>query len=262
MVHLFPSRAIALSLGPVSVHWYGVMYALAFLIGMAMLPALLRIVRLPLTSRDRENLVLAVFLGVLMGGRLGYVVFYGAGYYVQHPLEILAVWQGGMASHGGFIGVAIALYLFCRKRGVELLRLSDAVMIPVAIGLGLGRIGNFINQELYGTVTTLPWGFAFPGASGLRHPIQLYDFAFQMCIALSCFLVLKREYAPGYVTGLFLTLYSVTRFLLEYIREQNGVFFGPFSEGQWLTIPLFIAGVYLLRSASRSTGSVRSSSSS
>lgn len=262
MIHFFPTRAVALSLGPLSIHWYGVMYALAFLIGMAMLPRLLRIVRLEMTAKDRENLLLAVFLGVLIGGRLGFVLFYGGGYYLEHPLQIFAVWEGGMSSHGGFLGVALALLVFCRRNDIEFLRLSDAIVVPMAIGLGLGRIGNFINQELYGTVTTLPWGMSFPGADGLRHPIQLYDFAIQMCIALCCFVVLRKGAVPGRVAGLFLTLYAVARFLLEYIREQNGVFFGPFSEGQLLTIPIFIAGVLLARSPSRSRESVRPSPSS
>lgn len=247
MFALFPSRTVALVLFGFPVHWYGLLYFAGFLIGWWMLPKLQKYRNLHLSADELSSILSAAVIGVIVGGRLGYVLFYAPAYYLQHPLEIFAVWNGGMASHGGFIGVALALWYVLRKRTFEeFLRIGDIVVIPVAIGLGLGRIGNFINQELYGTVTTLPWGMSFAGAVGLRHPIQLYDFTLQMIIALTCFIYLKKSSTSGRVFALFLLLYGVARFMLEFIREQNGVFVGPLSEGQVLTIPILLIGIILL----------------
>ena len=218
-----------------------------------MLPHLQRFRRLTLSAEEWSDLLVAAVIGVIVGGRLGYVLFYAPAYFFQHPFEIFAVWHGGMASHGGFIGVAVALLWVLRRRSREtILRIADIVVIPVTIGLGLGRIGNFINQELYGTVTTLPWAMAFPGADGLRHPIQLYDFFLQMLIALTLFWYLRRtepDQRIGRVCALFLILYAVARFLLECIREQHGELIAlgglEFSKGQLLTIPIVIVGSWL-----------------
>jgi len=246
MFVLFPTRTVALILFGFPVHWYGLLYFAGFLIGWWILPRLQKLRGLQLSSDDLSSILTATVVGVIVGGRLGYVLFYDPMYYFTHPLQIFAVWNGGMASHGGFLGVAIALWYVLRRRSrEEFLKIGDIVVVPIAIGLGLGRIGNFINQELYGTVTTLPWGMSFPGVEGLRHPIQLYDFAMQMCIALVCYLALKKTAVAGRVFALFLMLYGVARFLLEFIREQNGVFFGPLSGGQMLTIPLLAVGVAL-----------------
>lgn len=256
MFALFPSRTVALVLFGFPVHWYGLLYFAGFLIGWWMLPKLQKLRNLNLSADELSSILSAAVVGVIVGGRLGYVLFYAPTYYLRHPLEIFAVWNGGMASHGGFIGVALVLWYVLRKRSwEEFLSIGDIVVIPIAIGLGLGRIGNFINQELYGTVTTLPWGMSFAGAVGLRHPIQLYDFALQMIIALVCYVHVRKTSTPGRTFALFLTLYGVARFSLEFIREQNGVFFGPFSEGQILTIPLFIVGLVLWMRAGRYSSS-------
>ncbi len=251
MIALFPSRTIALSIANFPVHWYGLLYLLGFIIGWLLIPRLQRYRSLMLSRDDWAAILSAAVIGVIVGGRLGYVFFYAPSYYLQHPLEVFAVWNGGMASHGGFIGVAIALLIVLRHRSVDdILRIADIVVIPVAIGLGLGRIGNFINQELYGTVTTLPWGMDFPGAVGKRHPIQLYDFGLQMLNALILFLSLKwQPVRPGRTLALFLLIYGIIRFFIEFIREQNGIYIhlGPMmlSEGQVLTIPVLIIGVWL-----------------
>ena len=260
MFHLFPSRTVAFDLFGFGVHWYGLMYFAAFIIAWFLLPHLQKLRKLSLTPDQWSSLISAAVIGVIVGGRLGYVLFYGPVYYAQHPLEIFAIWNGGMASHGGFIGVMIALLIVLRGHKVdEILRIGDVIVIPVAIGLGLGRIGNFINQELYGTVTTLPWGVMFDGVVGKRHPIQFYDFTLMMMIALSCFFVLRSPsfQKPGRVGTLFLILYSIVRFLIEFIREQNGVFFWGLSEGQWLTIPLFLFACWLWRWTGRRNGEVR-----
>lgn len=247
MISFFPSRTVAIDLFGFGVHWYGLLYFAAFIIGWFLLPKLQKYRDLSLTAEDWSQLLSAAVIGVIVGGRLGYVLFYGPVYYAEHPLEIFAVWNGGMASHGGFIGVALALLFVLRKRSWDtILRIGDIVVIPVAIGLGLGRIGNFINQELYGTVTTLPWGMSFPGAVGLRHPIQLYDFTAMMVLALILFLSLRSQpVRPGRTLALFLILYSIVRFLIEFIRDQAGVPVYLFTEGQWLTIPVLIIGLIL-----------------
>lgn len=243
---LFPSRAVAFELFGFGVHWYGLLYLASFLLAFWMLPRLQRYRDLNLMRDEWSDLIAAAIIGVIVGGRLGYVLFYDPRYYAAHPLQILQVWKGGMASHGGFIGVTVALLWNLRGKSRETVALiADVVVIPITIGLGLGRIGNFINQELYGTVTRLPWGMQFPGAEGLRHPIQLYDFTLMMIVAAILFWNLKRASSVGKNCALFLLLYGIVRFMLEFIREQHGVFFWGLSEGQWLTIPIMVAGVWL-----------------
>ncbi len=253
MIGLFPSRAIALSVGPVDIHWYGIMYLLAFLLGMLMLPRLLRYRTLDLSDTARESLLVAVFFGVLLGGRLGFVLFYGGMEYVRHPLEIFAVWQGGMSSHGGFIGVTLALLLFARRHSVPFLALADALVVPIAIGLAFGRIGNLINGELYGTVTMLPWGMRFSGVEGLRHPTQVYECVTNVFVAAVCWLHLRmtssRRGRSGRTTALFLSLYALFRLLIEFFRDQQYGYaeIGGFllSRGQLLTLPLLLVGIGL-----------------
>ncbi len=252
---LFPSRAVAFELFGFGVHWYGLLYLASFLLAFWMLPRLQRYRDLNLTRDEWSDLIAAAIIGVVVGGRLGYVFFYDPRYYATHLIEILQVWKGGMASHGGFIGVTVALLWSLRGKTNDVtLRIADVVVIPITIGLGLGRIGNFINQELYGTVTRLSWGMQFPGAEGLRHPIQLYDFGLMMIIAAILFWNLKyssrvilSSSKDGKNCALFLLLYGIVRFLLEFIREQHGVFWWGLSEGQWLTIPIVVAGVWLWR---------------
>ncbi len=255
MIELFPSRAIALTVGPLAVHWYGLMYLLAFAIGALLLPKVQRYRHLAMDQKTRESLFVHVFLGVLLGGRLGYVLFYGFEYYLNHPVEIIAVWKGGMASHGGMIGVALALCIFSRRQKVPLLALMDVLVPLAAIGLMLGRLGNFINQELYGTVTTLPWGMHFPGAEGLRHPTQLYAMAKDLLIALATFAHLAYTHhrrsgrSVGRTAALFCMMYGVLRFVVEFFRDQPQGFVSiiglSLSRGQLLTIPLFVVGVCL-----------------
>jgi phosphatidylglycerol---prolipoprotein diacylglyceryl transferase len=246
MIDFFPSRAVAIDLFGFSVHWYGLLYFAAFAVAWFLVPRLQRYRDLSLSPDEWSRLVSWAVVGVIVGGRLGFVLFYDPAYYIAHPLEIFAVWKGGMASHGGFIGVTLAMLWALRSRKSDVLRIADVVVIPVAIGLAFGRLGNFINQELYGTVTSLPWGMEFPGADGLRHPVQLYAVAKDLLIAAVCFIHLtRRPYVAGHTISLFLLLYGVLRFLTEFVREQNGAIYHGLSEGQWLTIPVFIAGIIL-----------------
>ncbi len=252
-MHFFPSREVALSIGPLAIHWYGIMYLLGFVIGIFLLPRLQRYRGLALTQKQQESLVMFIAIGVIVGGRLGEVLLWDSSYYVSHPLKIIAVWEGGMSAHGGFLGVTILLLWFCYREKISLWRLADVIVIPVAIGLALGRVGNFINQELYGTVTTLPWGMHFDGVEGLRHPVQLYAVAKDLFIASVCawFLTHSEGKNPGINAGIFLVLYGILRFLLEYVRDQTG--YPPYhigsiviTQGQALTIPIFVAGIVIV----------------
>ena len=249
MFALFPSRAVALEIFGFGIHWYGLLYVAAFVLAYLLLPRLQHLRGLELANEEWSNILTATILGVLLGGRLGYALFYHPLYYATHPLEIVAVWQGGMSSHGGFLGVGLAVLLVSRRLKIPLLTLLDLIVVPAAIGLALGRVGNFINLELYGTVTSLPWGIAIPGVEGLRHPVQLYAVGKDLLIAGLCFLHLKRTQAlnPGGTFALFLMLYAFLRFSVEFFREPD---FPPvhfwwiaLTRGQLYSIPLFLAGV-------------------
>jgi phosphatidylglycerol---prolipoprotein diacylglyceryl transferase len=250
-VQLFPTRQVFLEIGPLAIHWYGIMYLLAFLLAWWIVPRIAPLRGLFLSADETSQLLLYTILGTLLGGRLGYVILYGAGYYAAHPLEILAVWKGGMSSHGGLLGVMFAGWFFVRRQQVSFWQLADIAVIPAALGLALGRMGNFINLELYGPVTNLPWGIEIPGVEGLRHPTQLYAVAKNLIIAGICFRALKRAWGkPGMIFGLFLVLYGILRFLVEFVRVETatGVDFGlvHLTRGQVLTIPVLLAGLLIL----------------
>lgn len=245
---------IAFRIGPLAVHWYGLMYLLGFAAVYGL--GRWRIARRPeagITLPVLDDLIFFGVLGVVLGGRLGYVLFYKAGYYLQHPLEIFYVWQGGMAFHGGFLGVLVAMLWVAHKHGLRWLTVTDFLAPLVPIGLGAGRIGNFINGELWGRVTSpdLPWGMIFQGAGDApRHPSQLYQFGLE---GLALFLLLwfysARARPLGAVSGLFLIGYGAFRFIVEYFREPDA-FLGPLalglSMGQWLSLPMLIAGMLML----------------
>ncbi len=186
MIELFPSRTIALTIAGFPIHWYGLMYLAAFLLAWYLLPKIQKWRGLSL-SRDAWSTLLAWgVIGVIVGGRLGFVLFYEPTFYLSNPLEIIKVWQGGMSSHGGFIGVGLALWLFARKQKINLLDLLDVIVVPVALGLALGRVGNLINGELYGIESTLPWAMSFPDVEGLRHPTQIYAILKNLIVAGVC----------------------------------------------------------------------------
>ncbi len=248
----FPSRTVAIELLGFPVHWYGIMYLLAFVIAWYVLPRLQKHRDLSLSHDEWAGLLSAAVLGVLIGGRLGFILFYQPGYYLSHPFEIIAVWRGGMSSHGGFIGVTIALLFALRHRRSHMFKIADVIVVPVAIGLALGRLGNFINQELYGTVTTLSWGITIPGVEGLRHPTQIYAVIKDLLIAGICFWHLKataKNFIAGRTIALFLMLYGLLRFLIEFLRVQDHsmihVWFVTLTRGQVLTIPVIIVGIVL-----------------
>lgn len=251
VIEFFPSRAVAVSLLGFQVHWYGIMYLLAFVLALILLPHLQRYRKLYLSRDEWSTLAAWAVVGVILGGRLGFVFFYDTEYYRQFPLHVLYVWQGGMSFHGGFLGTCLALTFHALRMNYPAARLADVIVVPAAIGLALGRLGNFINQELYGTVTNLPWGMTFDGAEGLRHPTQLYAMVKDLLIAGLCYLHLRRVnlQTPGKTFALFLVLYGFGRILVDPLREQTYslIRFGDFvlTRGQLLTLPLLAFGALL-----------------
>jgi phosphatidylglycerol:prolipoprotein diacylglycerol transferase len=247
---------IALKLGPLAVHWYGLTYLAAF--GLFLWLATVRAGRSPFREagwarRDIEDLLFFGVVGVIVGGRLGYALFYKPGYYAEHPLEVFAVWKGGMAFHGGLVGVIAAMAWFARSRGRRWMEVTDLIAPCVPTGLACGRIGNFINGELWGRAAdaSLPWAMVFPqsGTDLARHPSPLYQFALEgvLLFALLWWYAAKPR-ATGRVSGAFLVGYGLFRFVAEYFREPDG-FLGllslGMSMGQWLCVPMVLAGAVL-----------------
>jgi phosphatidylglycerol:prolipoprotein diacylglycerol transferase len=242
---------IAIHLGKFGIHWYGLMYLVGFL-------AFLGLGKWQINHRkwhEWTNLMLddALFfgaLGVILGGRLGYVMFYQFSYFIRHPLEIFAVWQGGMSFHGGFLGVLVAMWLFGRKYQLNWLKIMDFIAPLVPIGLGAGRMGNFINGELWGRVTNAQWGMIFPKVDNLlRHPSQLYEFGLEgIVLFLALWIYSSKKRQTGAISALFLICYGSFRFLAEYTREPDG-YLGllsmGLSMGQWLSLPMIILGIWM-----------------
>ena len=247
---------VALQLGPVAIHWYGLTYLVAFGLFIwlgAQRVKLAQFAQSGWTRRDVEDLLFYGVLGVVIGGRLGYVLFYKPGYYASHPLEVFAVWKGGMAFHGGLLGVLVAMALFARARGRRFLQVTDLIAPCVPTGLASGRIGNFINGELWGRAAdpSLPWAMVFPqsGTDLPRHPSPLYQFALEGVLLFGLLWLYARKPRPlGQVSGMFLIGYGLFRFIAEYFREPDsflGLLALNMSMGQWLCVPMIAAGLGL-----------------
>ena len=243
---------IAIQIGPLAVRWYGLMYLIGFVI--AMLLGRYRIRTQPalgITLRDLDDMVFYALFGVILGGRLGYVLFYKLSDYLADPIKIFAIWEGGMSFHGGFLGVLVAMALFCRKTGKSWFAVMDFVAPLCPLGLGAGRLGNFINAELWGRPTDVPWATVFPGVDQLpRHPSQLYEFALEGIVFFVLLWWFSSKPRPaGAVSGLFLIGYGVFRFVVEFTREPDdflGLLALNLSMGQWLSIPMILAGVAMM----------------
>jgi phosphatidylglycerol:prolipoprotein diacylglycerol transferase len=257
---------VALSLGPVQIHWYGLTYVVAF--GLFLLLARRRasrpwFAREGWSARDVEDLLFYGVIGVVLGGRIGYALFYKGGYYLANPLEILMVWKGGLSFHGGLLGVMAAMAFFAWRRQRPFLQVTDLIAPCVPTGLASGRIGNFINGELWGRAAdpSLPWAMVFPqsGTALARHPSQLYQFALE---GLLLFVLLwwyaSRPRGLGQVSGAFLVGYGLLRFVAEWFREPDsflGLLALGLSMGQWLCLPMVAAGAWLMvRGASGGVG--------
>ncbi len=243
---------VALAIGPLAIRWYGLMYLLAFTLLIVL--GRVRIKQHPNSGWNVKQLDDVLFygvLGVVLGGRLGYVLFYKLSYYLAHPIEILYVWQGGMSFHGGFLGVIFALWLFARRENKPWLAITDFIAPLVPLGLGAGRIGNFINAELWGRPTDLPWGMVFPNVDLVpRHPSQLYEFGLEgLALFALIWLYSARPRPVGAVSGLFLAGYGTFRFIAEFSREPDdflGLLSLGLSMGQWLSLPMIMVGVAMM----------------
>lgn len=267
---------VALQLGPLAIHWYGLMYLAGFMtflwLGRKRIAMLNKVqapkqkaqgakgkahnnstAHLPIVDNKLlDDMLFYGVLGVIIGGRLGEVLFYSPGYYFSHPLKIIAVWEGGMSFHGGFIGALTAMAWFAHKHKIRLLQLTDFIAPLVPPGLAFGRIGNFINGELWGRPTDMPWAMIFPKVDNLpRHPSQLYEFALEGVLLFVLLWLYSRKPRPvGAVSGLFLIGYGCFRFLGEFTRNPDDGIFGlmtfGISMGQWLSLPMVAAGVAML----------------
>lgn len=241
---------IAFSIGPLAVRWYGLMYLLGFAAAWWLGARRIKQGLSPITRRQFDDLVFFAVLGVILGGRLGYVLFYKPAYYAANPLEIVAVWQGGMSFHGGLLGVILAMAFVAWRQRVDYLTLMDFLAPLTPLGLAAGRVANFINGELWGRVTDVPWGMVFPGAGDApRHPSQLYQAALE---GLALFAILwwfsSKPRPRGQISGLFLLGYGLFRFLAEFAREPDaylGFLALGLTMGQWLSLPMMIAGLSL-----------------
>ncbi|MYJ72791.1 MAG: prolipoprotein diacylglyceryl transferase [Rhodospirillaceae bacterium] len=267
---------VLVRIGPVEIRWY----ALAYVGGLAFAwwfmrrlagtrPAGSRAGSRILDDRAVDDLMFWATLGVIVGGRLGYALFYKPGFYLANPERILALWQGGMAFHGGLVGVALAIVLFCRKRRIDMFSAGDLAACAVPLGLLLGRLANFVNGELWGRVSDVPWAMVFPGGGPLpRHPSQLYE-AFLEGLLLFVVINLWRRRTgaldrPGELTGLFCAGYGIARFIVEFFRQPDaflpgsGFLFGFVTMGQLLSLPLVALGVWLiLRARKRTAAAVK-----
>lgn len=260
---------VALQLGPVAVHWYGITYLAAF--GLFIFLGNLRLRHAPFAQiagpgawsrKDVEDILFLGVMGVILGGRLGYCLFYKPGHYLSHPLEIFAIWQGGMSFHGGMLGVMAALIWFARSRQRPWLQVADFVTPCVPTGLAAGRIGNFINGELWGRFSSpdLPWGMVFAQSGSLqpRHPSQLYQFLLEgLLLFVLLWLYARHERKPGQVGAMFLVGYGVLRFVAEFFREPDdylGLLSLGMSMGQWLCMPMIFGGMGLWWWAQRRAG--------
>lgn len=263
---------VAFSIGPLSVKWYGLAYLAGLVLGWVYIRRLLRLPRLwrnetpPFDVAKTDDLLLYITVGVVLGGRLGYILLYEPSSYLANPLEIFAIWKGGMSFHGAFFASAIAILLFAKRHGVSMLSTSDLATASLPIGLFFGRIANFINGELFGRVSDVPWAMVFPYARALypevepatRHPSQLYEAALEGLVLFIVLRAMTHSYGalkrPGLVTGTFLVGYALARSFSEIFREPHEVHFfnvGSFTAGQVYSLPMLLLGIILIWRARR-----------
>ncbi|HSI40605.1 MAG TPA: prolipoprotein diacylglyceryl transferase [Xanthobacteraceae bacterium] len=254
---------VLIQLGPFAVRWYALAYVGGILLGWWLAKRLSGDARLwggraPITPAEYDDAIVWIAFGIILGGRIGYVLFYNLPYYLQNPLEALTVWHGGMSFHGGFLGSVLAMALYCRRRNLPLLAMLDVAAVVAPIGLFLGRLANFINGELWGRVTDVPWGVVFPNGGPLpRHPSQLYEAALEGAVIFIVLLLAVRRGSLAYAGrtgGLFLLLYGLARIVSEAFREpdaQLGFLAGGLTMGMLLSLPMVAAGLFFMLRAPR-----------
>lgn len=245
---------IIATLGPFEIRWYGVMYVVAFVIAYFMILYLARQRKVKLTVEQLSDLIAYVIVGMILGARTFYVLFYNLSFYLTNPLEIFAVWHGGLSFHGALLGIILAGYLFCRRKKINFYDIADIAVIPAALGMSLGRIGNFINGELYGRITDVPWAVKFSGVDGFRHPSQLYESFYDLVIFLVLWAMKDRRLPKGTLFWSMIAMYGLFRFVAEFFRQpdaQLGFVYAGLSMGQLLSLPMFLVGagalIYLLK---------------
>ena len=258
---------VALDLGPFQLRWYSLAYLAGIVLGWWYLLKLLAAPGAPMARRHADDLVFYATLGIILGGRLGYVLFYRPGFYLSNPLEIPQLWDGGMSLHGGVLGVTAGILWMARKHRLDWLRIHDYVACCAPFGLFLGRLANFVNAELWGRETDLPWAVIFPNAGGVpRHPSQLYEALLEGVLLFLLLAYLfwrtRARWQPGRLVGVFLLGYGISRFVVEYFREADAhlVEFAEATQlqmGQWLSLPMILGGLYLVVTAPRRAGRVR-----
>lgn len=240
------------SLGPfINIHWYGMMYVIAFFLGWSIARYLSKLPFSNFNKSDVEDLITYVILGVILGGRIGYILFYDLPYYLSNPLDMLKIWQGGMSFHGGFAGVLLVLLYWAHKNKKDYIELTDFIAPCIPIGLFCGRIGNFINGELWGSETELPWAVIFPSGGTIpRHPSQLYEAGLEgLLLFLILFFLARKNPPKGLLSAVFCIGYALARCFVEFFRipdPQYGYFFDCFTMGQILCLPMFLIGFILL----------------
>jgi len=262
MTFVIPFPAIdpvLIEIGPLAIRWYGLAYVAGLVLGWRYMRRLVGGPPPVTPIRDVDDFLVWATLGVVLGGRLGYVLFYQPAYYLAHPLAILEVWSGGMSFHGGLLGVLVAGLLFVRRRNIPILAFGDAIACAAPIGLFFGRLANFINGELFGRITDVPWAMVFPHGGPLpRHPSQLYEAALEGAVLFVVLHLLWRRQSVrrrrGLLTGVFLVGYALARAAAELFREPDahlGLLLGGTTMGQWLSLPMLLAGLYLILRARR-----------
>ena len=252
---------IAIQLGPLAIRWYALSYITGIVLGWVYMRGLARRKPVFTTPVAVDDYVVWATLGIVLGGRLGYVLFYNFDYYSQNPLQALYLWQGGMAFHGGFLGVVLATYLFARRRKIGPIQLGDLVAMTAPIGLFFGRLANFANGELFGRQSDVAWAVIFPGGGDVpRHPSQLYEAVLEGLVLFLLLFVLDRttriREKPGTLIGLFFAGYGLARFGVEFVRQPDahlGTLALGLSMGQWLSIPMILAGAGIVSWAQRRT---------
>lgn len=243
-----------IALGPLKIRWYGLMYVLGFITAYYLIRNEARRKELGINEEEAYDLIFYLIVGVILGGRFGYIIFYNAAFYFSNPLEMLKVYQGGMSFHGGLIGVLLAGFIYCKKKKISFVPIADVGAMAGALGLGFGRIGNFINAELYGRVTdaSFPLAMIFPTdpTQQPRHPSQLYESFFEGFLMFAIlYFINHKNVRPGTIVGTFIMLYGTFRFFIEYVREpdvQIGYIFNIFSMGQILCFPMILLGLGII----------------
>lgn len=246
---------VLLEIGPLQIRYYGLFWAIGFVIAYFLIYYLAKRKELPLTKDDVSDLLVYEIIGIVLGARLAYVLFYNLPFYTGNPLEIFALWHGGLSFHGGLFGAIFAGYLFCRKKKIDFYDLADIAVVPVALALALGRLGNFTNAELYGRITNVPWCIDYSKnqfadvPSGCRHPSQIYASIKNFIIFALLWSIKDKKLPKGFMFWSFVALYGLFRTIIEFFRqpdEQIGFLFNYFTMGQLLSFPLFLIGAYML----------------